>query len=132
MSYNQQFCSDYQHRLRSAVIAYLGGKCCQCGYSDPRALQIDHIDGGGNKDRSKRSWYKRYGDILSGADGGFQLLCANCNWIKRHDKGEWAHSCNPYTPPRYNKPLLARDSFDYWRKEKKLDRQGITQIIIKI
>jgi len=82
-------------RWRQKSIDLLGGVCVKCGFSDPRALQIDHIHGGGRQER------------LSIANGGgpnankmyqlvaadvnhekYQLLCANCNVIKRIENGE--------------------------------------------
>jgi hypothetical protein len=78
-------------RLRNAVIEFLGGKCIQCGFSDKRALQIDHINGDGFKDRKKRSQYKFYNDIIIGNSNDVQLLCANCNWIKKSINDENYH-----------------------------------------
>jgi len=54
----------YGHNSRQKVVDSLGGVCVRCGFSDIRALQIDHIK---NK---------------------YQLLCANCNWIKRYEDKE--------------------------------------------
>lgn len=74
--------------LRDAVIEMLGGKCQHCGYNtDSRALQIDHIDGTGRKERRHVGWYRFFYDILDGK-AGYQLLCANCNYIKRYDNNE--------------------------------------------
>ena len=75
----------YNLRVRRALIAILGGKCNNCGFSDSRALQVDHISGNGHIDRKEMigmenvQYLKR---ILSGSKD-YQLLCANCNWIKR-------------------------------------------------
>lgn len=76
-------------QLRAAVLAYLGSRCVRCGYSDPRALQIDHVHGGGNRERKalRSNTWKWYLKILSGAPG-YQLLCANCNWVKKYEQNE--------------------------------------------
>ena len=66
----------------------LGGKCIKCGFSDQRALQIDHINGGGNKDKLRHERDKYYRKIYESKFNEYQLLCANCNWIKRYEKGE--------------------------------------------
>src|SRR5690606_22318669 len=39
--------------IRNAMIELLGGKCVKCGFSDIRALQIDHVNGGGTIERRK-------------------------------------------------------------------------------
>src|SRR6266446_5698640 len=38
---------EYHRRIRREVIEHLGGKCVHCGFSDYRALQVDHINGDG-------------------------------------------------------------------------------------
>jgi hypothetical protein len=72
-------------RLR--CIAFMGGECIRCGFSDPRALQIDHIEGGGMKEWAAIGGLGIVKRVLAGAPG-YQLLCANCNWIKRHENDE--------------------------------------------
>ncbi len=76
---------------RIAVLTLLGGKCVHCGYSDPRALQIDHINGNGRKEmregnNSSRVYY--YKRILNIQGKGYQILCSNCNWIKKYENKE--------------------------------------------
>lgn len=75
-----------QAMMRQKVVTHLGGKCAWCDFYDPRALCIDHIFGEGNLERkSGKNWYSLYREILSGdRDWEFQVLCANCNSIKRH------------------------------------------------
>lgn len=70
----------YQQKTRQRVIDKLGSKCAKCGFADSRALQVDHVEGDGWKDRGNQ--YGMYKKILAGQEG-YQLLCANCNWIKR-------------------------------------------------
>ncbi len=76
--------------IRVRIILALGGKCVRCGFDDIRALQIDHINGGGTKDRAafKNTYqYEKY--VFEHLDsGGYQVLCANCNWIKRDEMQE--------------------------------------------
>jgi len=87
----------YNAQIRSAVLTYLGGKCVTCGFSDWRALQIDHINGGGRKDRRARpSLTAYYKHVMGTPAGTYQLLCSNCNWIKRHENGESFWRTNPY------------------------------------
>jgi len=76
-------------KIRAKVYGALGGKCVRCGFSDPRALQVDHIFGDGEKDRQKMSWPAFYRHVLEALGSKYQLLCANCNQIKKHEKREF-------------------------------------------
>lgn len=87
--------------IRMEIIHILGNKCIHCGFSDWRALQIDHVKGHGAEHRRKynsHTFYhgggcnpQYYSFILRQIKLGskdFQLLCANCNWIKRYENNE--------------------------------------------
>lgn len=87
--------SEAQRRqnVRARCIEKLGGKCAWpegCDWTDPRALQIDHKRGGGNKERKvlkgAMSFYKR---VLTDENDTYQLLCANHNAIKKLVNGEY-------------------------------------------
>lgn len=86
---------EYCKRLRKAVFALLGDKCSRCGYSDYRALQIDHIYGGGQKEQIElggpasicRKILK-----MEHPETEYQTLCANCNWIKRYENSEYRNA----------------------------------------
>jgi hypothetical protein len=87
----------HRYTVRREILDLLGGqKCVHCGYDqDWRALQIDHIHGGGKKDSRTaggttnlwafRRWLQ---DNVEDAKHVYQVLCANCNWIKRFENGE--------------------------------------------
>lgn len=79
------------YRVRIAAVKKLGSKCVKCGYTDPRALQIDHINGGGTKEHREIGNGRVYKKVLKNTDG-YQLLCANCNWVKRWNNGEGCSS----------------------------------------
>lgn len=73
----------YYRAIKQELFNILGNKCVRCGFSDPRALQIDHIEGGGNKEHRERKgprnmyqFYRRNPDM---AQQRLQILCANCN-----------------------------------------------------
>jgi hypothetical protein len=75
---------------RVKAIEALGGKCVRCGFSDIRALQIDHKKNNGcyeRKELNQDRLYKRVYELaISGkADTEYQVLCANCNWTKRYE-----------------------------------------------
>jgi hypothetical protein len=75
-------------RTRDKVVRELGGKCA-CGFTDTRALQIDHINGGGGDDRRKFGGrWRLFYEYVAANPLKFQILCANCNAIKRIENSE--------------------------------------------
>jgi hypothetical protein len=90
--------------MLAAVLLKLGGKCVRCGFSDARALQIDHVNGGGAKEDRGRNGGSRglilYYRVLRDTGGTFQLLCANCNWIKRSESRQEAGGAHTHSAPR--------------------------------
>ena len=81
----------YRQKLRNIIIDHYGGKCAKCGFSDRRALQIDHINGGGKREMKKMgcslAFYLHI--IKNNFPPTYQILCANCNWIKRFERNEY-------------------------------------------
>jgi hypothetical protein len=78
---------------RKALIMALGGKCCKCGYEDFRALELDHIRGGGSRlwredsGRVKRE-IAEFTEYPDRAREIYQVLCCNCNRIKKYENKE--------------------------------------------
>ena len=75
----------YLNKKLDILSHYSNGtmKCAHCGFDDIRALSIDHINGGGAPHRRKTGndvycWLKR-----NGFPEGYQVLCMNCQLIKR-------------------------------------------------
>ena len=85
---------QYNRRLRMRAVEKLGSMCVECGIEDIRVLQIDHIHGGGSKEFKKIGNRAVYRKIIAGEVGEFQLLCANCNWIKRFEQEEHGNYLN--------------------------------------
>jgi hypothetical protein len=91
---------NFRHNLRKRVLEKLGAKCnnpaCQWlnadgsrGCIDARCLQVDHVLGGGTQENEAlNSRNQFYYKVLEDSTGAYQLLCANCNWIKRHTNRE--------------------------------------------
>lgn len=88
-----------RRKLRAEIIQLLGGKCINPYNIDHgeffaflECLQIDHVHGDGNKTRGKKGSEMYLKHILTEIKAGskdYQLLCANCNWIKRHRNNEF-------------------------------------------
>lgn len=94
---------DWRRQLRRDVLERLGGRCASTdcawvnkdgshGCTDWRCLQIDHVFGGGAKERKTyvgskgQTWF--YRKVMKDETGSYQLLCANCNWIKKYVNDE--------------------------------------------
>ena len=87
---------------RAQALTHLGARCSNphCGWTnadgsigctDARCLQIDHVKGDGAKKRhgGEGNGVVSYRKVLKTVPGEeYQLLCANCNWIKREVNGE--------------------------------------------
>lgn len=82
---------EKQKQLKLEVLCHYSPdlKCCSCGFSDVRSLSIDHIKGDGAKHRKEignvnfYQWIKK-----NNFPQGFQVLCFNCQWIKRVENNE--------------------------------------------
>jgi hypothetical protein len=90
---------EWRRKIRRKVIDGLGGKCihhmknfgCEC--IDWRCLQIDHIKGNGLKElkifqNQRANYYKKVLKSIEDNKNEYQLLCANCNWIKKFENDE--------------------------------------------
>lgn len=91
---------DTRQRLKLAAFAHLGGVCSRCGFADVRALQIDHKNGDGAARRKELSGDAVFKDVVKphGRER-YQLLCANCNWIKMWEQGERGSRTYTRMPP---------------------------------
>ena len=81
---------NYLRKKRNEILFLLGNKCVECNYTG-LALQIDHVNENGCKERKRlgESTLNYYLTILKKIKEGskeYQLLCANCNFIKRLTK----------------------------------------------
>jgi len=83
----------YYLKIRNELFDILGGKeCMNCGFDVVEALQFDHVNGGGIKDRksfsSNKLMYLYYIKNPEIAKQKLQVLCANCNFIKHLSNNE--------------------------------------------
>ena len=78
-----------RERIRLAVLNALGGKCVRCGITDPRVLQINHLNGDGRKDKHNGflNTNRIYKGITTGERKDLNVLCANCNILYEYDLG---------------------------------------------
>lgn len=64
--------------LKLEMIQAYGGRCVCCEEVAPEFLSIDHINGGGRKDRGGFTLYRKL-KKLGWPKDEFRLLCFNCN-----------------------------------------------------
>jgi len=89
----------WSQKIKKEVLSHYSHKnypvCKKCGETDMRVLSIDHINGDGAKHRreifgenkkSGRHFYKWLQE--NDYPDGFQVLCMNCQWIKRYENKE--------------------------------------------
>ena len=85
---------DRLRERKIEVLTHYGNgrlACVRCGFTDLRALSIDHIEGRGNRHRQGKlrtsasfyAWLKKNNYL-----GGYQTLCMNCQFIKRDENNE--------------------------------------------
>jgi len=76
---------DAKAKIRATLFEMYGQECVICGFSDKRALTLDHINGNGNKERARlgeRGVYQKARDKY--APDQYRTLCMNCQFIERH------------------------------------------------
>ncbi len=99
-------CLARYYECKYRVFLHYGGPHprCVCGFDDMRALTIDHINGGGNRHRKEIgqgvNFYKWLDRNLP---SGFQVLCANCQQIKKVE--ERSYHQTPNGIPQLRKPF---------------------------
>jgi hypothetical protein len=82
------YSNQWRFIKRLEFIKQAGGKCVECGETDPIVLDFDHINDDGAEHRKKT---KRTNVVNILAKEGinitkFQLLCKNCNWRKGYNR----------------------------------------------
>ena len=91
----------YRDSHRKNIIKILGGNSCsckgedcwhegKCNVKDERCSQLDHVNNDGYKERKSVSDYKelyrKYAKNPELTKKQLQVLCANCNWVKRFNR----------------------------------------------
>lgn len=88
-----------KRKLREKILSAFGGVCAICGFSDERALTLDHVLNNGAEERKKlgeRGVY--YRALKPEHRHEYRMLCMNCQFIARHEVGRqnqhrlWQHS----------------------------------------
>lgn len=114
--------SNYDLKIKVLSHYSNGYMCCAfCGYSNPVALSIDHVEGDGAKHRRElRAAHTHLYQWLvnSNFPKGFQVLCMNCQYVKRHFRNE---TCGQ----RKKLPVSKLDIFLNVKKQGTLAMNGV-------
>lgn len=82
----------YRQKIKVEAMQVLGGYCKACGSKDYRVLQLDHIAGRPLFRLGTQQLYRFVVSNPEEAKKEYQLLCANCNWIKKWENNEHPHT----------------------------------------
>jgi hypothetical protein len=81
------YIKDRYQKARKEIFELYNNECSNCHHKDIRVLQLDHKnrDKYGSRLNNRRIGLNLCRSILNGTypKEDFQLLCANCNWLKR-------------------------------------------------
>ena len=125
--------AKYKNKLKEEIITLLGSKCANPFnlnhgdfINDKRLLQIDHVKGGGRKEIKRFKNHTLYlmfvlKQIKSGSKD-YQLLCANCNWIKRIENNEKGNGGRPPMNPEDWKNGRKVTDICLWDENEKTDK----------
>lgn len=108
-NHEREHVKQWNRKRRQKFLQDMGGKCVRCGFDDWRALQVDHIDSDGAEERAEKGFRhdsnKWYAHVLAHPER-YQLLCANCNTIKKYESDEMPGPKMLRDKPthRFNKP----------------------------
>jgi hypothetical protein len=82
----------WREAIRYAVLSRYGRDgepiCVHCGFTDIRALSLDHMQGNGNMHRRAIKKWLYLWIKQQGFPTGYQTLCMNCQMIKAEQEGE--------------------------------------------
>lgn len=77
-----------KRKQREKLYDAYGKQCVLCGFSDERALSLDHIKNNGAEERKAigdRAVY--YRALIPENKSDYRMLCMNCQFIERHKAG---------------------------------------------
>lgn len=91
--YMREYHAQYKSKYKQIVYEHYGWKCNCCSETLDTMLTVDHVNNDGYLDRklniSGGRFYKKIVD--ENLPNTYQILCMNCNWSKRINKGICQH-----------------------------------------
>ena len=89
--YNKAHGKLHRRETKIEVLSHYSNgspRCAKCGEARLAALSIDHINDDGAEHRRQIKSFSYWWLKREGYPEGFQVLCMNCQWIKREENGE--------------------------------------------
>lgn len=96
--YRKKYYLEYQteevikirYRALQKISSRAIPECEKCGQKDWRALEINHINGGGGKEAKEKGFRRMALEIIKGTRGisDLNVLCAGCNKIYEYERGK--------------------------------------------
>jgi hypothetical protein len=78
-------CRKLYWKYRNKVFEHYGARCNKCGFTDPRALSIDHVNGDGAEHRRRLNGVNLCKAVVrENYPKSYQILCMNCQMIKKY------------------------------------------------
>lgn len=74
-----------KQKQRAKLLKIYGEECALCGFNNPKALTLDHINQNGNEERKRlgeRGVY--YRALEKYRPDEYRILCMNCQFITRN------------------------------------------------
>lgn len=84
---------QYAKKVKEEMFKLLGSICVCCGETNRKFLTLDHIKGGGHKQRRAIGVYQSYfiARKLGWSKEVYQILCWNCNCGRAYNKSICPH-----------------------------------------
>lgn len=79
-----------QRENRARLREFMAGKSCiDCGFSDVRALEFDHVRGTKHKGVLTMVSLGYRWEVILEEIGKCEIRCRNCHWIATAVRGDW-------------------------------------------
>lgn len=129
--------------VKEKVLTYYSKEdipeCSKCGFTDIRALCLDHVNGDGNSHRKNggKKGINLYRELLKhnfDTEYEFQVLCANCNMIKVFENKECSHTKTEEWKSKISKSLKKhiKPKGKYSSRSKRVAQYDLNHNLIKI
>jgi hypothetical protein len=104
---------DYYKVWRLRALALYEDKCARCGITDERVLDFDHIIAYSTDKNQERNSYNIHRGLVDGEipKSEYQVLCRNCNHIKRLENNENRGPAMDGDLPRKITRIMDADTF---------------------